>query len=133
MIKWNDKYLVGIDIVDTQHKQLFIIAQEAEATLKSTHIDKYYEIMNILNELRKYTEFHFLTEEKLMEQTNYSNLHIHKTEHDAFIHKIISVLDELDEESDDVALKAILIFIIDWISEHIRLRDKDMSNYILNL
>ena len=60
MIKWDERYRLGIDIIDEQHKKLFEIAGEAEHIMKMPeHLDKYDEIVDIVNQLRDYVRYHF--------------------------------------------------------------------------
>lgn len=59
MIKWSDEYLLGIDIIDEQHKELFRIAGDAYDLLKNEfYIDKYDRVVKLIEELKRYAAFH---------------------------------------------------------------------------
>ena len=65
MIRWQDKYALGVVQIDEQHRKLFEIAGEIEALLNDEFItDKYDDIVAILRELKDYTIQHFKDEEE---------------------------------------------------------------------
>ena len=75
MIAWKEAYEVGIDIVDSQHKELFVIAGKAFDLLKNEFVtDKYDAMVEILEELKDYAAFHFEIEEKYLEETGFKKL-----------------------------------------------------------
>ncbi|MCY6959412.1 bacteriohemerythrin [Clostridium brassicae] len=125
MIKWKDEFLTGIELIDNQHKKLFEIANRAYKLLKSDFFtDKYDRILEILEELKSYTKYHFKSEEEYMMSINYKKFFSQKMEHDAFIKKLDEVnLKDLDENQDKY-LMDILEFIVDWIVNHILGKDK---------
>ena len=120
MISWKDEYKIGVETIDNQHKKLFEIANRAYELLKNdTYIDKYDRIVQILEELKEYTKFHFRSEEEYMESIGYKRLLSQKVAHNDFIDKIYSInLSEIDENQDEYILE-ILDFIVNWISVHI--------------
>lgn len=120
MISWKDEYKIGVETIDNQHKKLFEIANTAYELLKNDiYIDKYDRIVQILEELKEYTKFHFKSEEEYMESIGYKRLLSQKVAHNDFIDKIYSInLSEIDENQDEYILE-ILDFIVNWISVHI--------------
>lgn len=120
MLKWKDDYLLGIDKIDEQHKELFRIAESAYSLLKSDYfVDKYNKIVEIIEELREYTIFHFQEEQKYMMSINYKRFFAHKIEHDDFIEKLNKVdLADVDSNQDKYIMD-LLEFVVNWISEHI--------------
>ncbi|WP_142414655.1 bacteriohemerythrin [Hathewaya massiliensis] len=125
MIKWKNDFVIGVEKIDQQHKHLFDVANEAYDILKNDIcLDKYDKIVNILNELKDYTVFHFNSEEEYMESINYKRMFSHKIQHNEFIKKINSVnLDNIDKNQDAYLIE-LLEFIVDWIENHILYTDK---------
>ncbi|WFA08604.1 bacteriohemerythrin [Tissierella sp. Yu-01] len=125
MIKWEDKYLLGIDIIDEQHKELFRIAGEAFDLLKNEfYLDKYDHVVKIIEELKDYAVYHFKTEEEYMFKNNYKKYFSHKIIHDEFLEEVKKInLDDMDENQDEYLL-SIINFVVDWIVEHILGTDK---------
>ncbi|WP_291580562.1 bacteriohemerythrin [Clostridium sp. UBA6640] len=125
MNSWQDDYITGVELIDEQHKKLIEIADDLYQLLKNQFItDKYDRIVQILNDLKDYTVFHFKSEEEYMLSIGYKKYLSHKVEHDDFIAKINSLdLKEIDESQQRYLIE-ILEFVIKWIDGHILKRDK---------
>ncbi|MBK1813610.1 hemerythrin family protein [Clostridium sp. YIM B02505] len=125
MITWKDEYTVGVELIDSQHKRLLEIANNVYELTKNSFItDKYDRIVEVIEELRDYTVFHFKSEEEYMLSIGYKKFLSHKVEHDDFVNKVNSLdLSQIDE-SQQKHLLEILEFIIKWIDEHILQKDK---------
>ncbi|WP_054695810.1 bacteriohemerythrin [Syntrophomonas palmitatica] len=128
MIEWKTDYSIGVDEIDEQHKKLFEIANRAYILLKNELItDKYDQITAIFAELLDYTEYHFSFEEKYMTSIGYKKFLSHKVIHEDFVEKVKNIdLKQIDEDQDK-HLMDILNFIVDWISEHILVQDKNIT------
>lgn len=125
MIEWKDEYTIGVDTIDMQHKNLFEIAGRAMALMKNEMLtDKYDKIVEILEELKDYTVYHFRTEEEYMQSIKYKRFLSQKAAHDEFIERLEKInLDNLDDQQEEY-LMDILNGLVDWISEHILGQDK---------
>ncbi|GFZ31633.1 bacteriohemerythrin [Clostridium zeae] len=125
MITWKDEYTVGVELIDSQHKRLLEIANDVYELTKNSFItDKYDRIVEVIEELRDYTIFHFKSEEEYMLSIGYKKFLSHKVEHDDFVNKVNSLdLNQIDE-SQQKHLLEILEFVIKWIDEHILQKDK---------
>ncbi|SKA78563.1 hemerythrin [Clostridium sp. USBA 49] len=130
MIKWDEKYALGIEMIDEQHKKLFEIAERAYNLLKNEFkIDKYDDIVDILKELKDYTVFHFNFEEQYMISIGYKKYLSHKVYHEDFVNTINNIdLNSIDTNQDE-SIMEILNFIVNWISEHILEHDKLIALY----
>ncbi len=128
MIAWKDDFLVGIDEIDKQHKKLFSIANEAYELLNNDFcVDKYDKIISIIEELKDYTVFHFTFEEEYMMKIKYKKFFPQKIQHESFIKKINEInLNDIDSNQDKSLLE-LLDFIINWISNHILIMDKQIG------
>lgn len=125
MLVWKDEYSIGVDIIDKQHMHLFDIGNEAYELLKNElRLDKYDEVVQILEDLRQYTKFHFQTEENYMMKIDSPQLPIQKIEHEKFIKKIDDIdFRKLDEDTNKY-LDEILSFTFNWILDHVLHKDK---------
>ena len=120
-----EEYKIGIESIDEQHKKLFELADKAYMLLKDAFsLDKYDKIVEIVEELKEYTIFHFKSEEEYMESINYKRLFTQKIEHEKFI----KVLEEVDlrhlDQNQDESLVKMLNFLNEWLTEHILGNDK---------
>ncbi|MDW8801355.1 hemerythrin family protein [Clostridium sp. A1-XYC3] len=128
MFKWKNEYETGVEKIDEQHRKLFEIANNAYELLNNDlYIDKYDRIIQIIEELKEYTVFHFTTEEEYMVSIGYKKILSHKVEHDDFIKKFDDIdFNRIDYGQNEYIME-MLEFIYKWIDEHILIKDKEHS------
>jgi hemerythrin len=126
---WKDVYAVyklTNPEMDLQHKQLFEILNKLEVGLLNINKD---ELTVLFNELRKYGEEHFYSEEELMKQYDYSKYEIHKKEHDNFLIDIEDLVDKSNNLS--MLLNNNLInYVKTWLISHVLGTDKELANFL---
>jgi hemerythrin len=125
MVKWEDKYSLGVESIDEQHKELFRIANRIYELLKNEMIlDKYDHIMEIIDELKNYTVDHFKDEEEYMKGIGYKKFLSHKVAHTDFLDKMENIdVNKIDNGHNEYLL-SILDFVCVWLIEHIMKEDK---------
>jgi len=125
MISWKEEYRIGVDSIDEQHMKLLEIADSAYELLQNELItDKYDKIVEIIDELKDYTVYHFRSEEAYMTAIGYKKLLSQKVDHDDFIEKMNDIdLNKVDNGQNEY-LCGILAFVIEWIDSHILKKDK---------
>lgn len=125
MYVMKEEFKTGIDFIDEQHQTLFDIANKTYYLLKDEFaIDKYDTIVSLIEELRKYSIYHFRAEEEYMEKIQYKKLFSQKVEHDAFIRKFDELDLDLIDENQDEQISYILNFLNNWLCDHIIHNDK---------
>ena len=125
MFEMKPEYFTGIDTIDQEHAKLFSIANEAYDLLINQFIpDKYDYIIEVLQELKDYTRYHFKHEEEYMLSIGYKRLFSQKVEHADFIEKLetfdISAIDANQRET----LLELMEFLSEWLVNHILKKDK---------
>lgn len=125
MYEMKPEYYTGIDFIDQEHAKLFEIANEAYELLINEFIpDKYDYILEVVNQLKDYTKYHFQHEEEYMESIGYKRILSQKVAHNDFIEKLENLdTKNLDENQKD-ALLDLLEFLTTWLVEHIFRKDK---------
>lgn len=123
--EFTEDYLVGIDLIDREHKELFRIIDNAYRLIQSYEVSTGYDrILDILDELKNYTIEHFGDEEEYMESINYEGLAAQKRAHEAFIDKLQNIdRNEIDRNPQDY-LQKLLQFLLSWLINHILSTDK---------
>lgn len=87
-MKWKSSYAIGVEAIDKQHERLFDISERIEELfLLPGHMDKFDEIVEIIEELKAYVIYHFNEEQQLMEKIQYPKYFSHLVEHQDFIEK----------------------------------------------
>ena len=121
MIEWEEKYSIGISIVDEEHKELIRIMNAA--MVAKQHNDNIDEISELLKELTTYALKHFSTEEYYMVEFNYPEFQYHKGEHHDFSKKAIEYCNRVIKGDCHIA-NEILEYLKQWLVNHIQITDK---------
>lgn len=128
MYEMKPEYYTGIKFVDEEHKKLFDIANTVYDLLIDDFIpDKYDYIMEVVNELKEYAQYHFTHEEQYMNEIRYRKFLSHKVEHDEFIEKINEYDADIIDEKQRESLLELLDFLTNWLVEHILKQDKPFA------
>ena len=125
MLVWKENFSIGMELIDTQHKHLFDIGNQAYLLLENgLKVDKYDDIELIIEDLESYTKYHFKYEEEYMLKINYSGYENQKREHTEFINKI-SKMRFVDVDKDQQkAIEDLLAMIFTWLIDHILDEDR---------
>lgn len=123
--EFTDEYLIGVELIDSEHKELFNIVDQANQLVKSyDETSSRDKILDILDQLKEYTKEHFADEEEYMESVGYDGLDAQKRAHDAFIQKLETIdLSEIDHNPKE-SLQELLEFLLGWLVNHILNADK---------
>lgn len=123
-IVWHDKYKIGVDFIDREHKQLFSTMNKL---LKISENEEKSEW--VCREGAKYLKNHaiehFEHEEEYMRSINYSEYEIHKRLHDNFRNSTLPAL-EREMEETQYSLESIRHFLgvcIGWVVAHTQTED----------
>ncbi|MCL2189601.1 MAG: hemerythrin family protein [Defluviitaleaceae bacterium] len=122
---WNTSYETGNTQVDEEHKEIFRLV---ETLIKAAGGEDSVE--STIDFLAGYTVNHFKHEEKLMKESAYSMMPIHKKQHEDFVAQVLAlrerVLNETDPEKNNADIQKI---IINWLTDHVLGSDKLMANH----
>jgi len=124
MFRWSSDFETGINEIDNQHKKLVSIGAKLEDMLYAGYSVDYYDyIIETINELKDYTEYHFSYEEKRMEECGYDRLESHRMEHLYFVKRIDRLsLQDIDSQQISV-IQETLNFLSKWLFGHILKED----------
>ena len=122
---FTDKFKTGISMIDEEHKALFdIIGKIYKAIDVELVHDKFDLILDILDELKEYTNVHFADEENYMKEIGYEGLAQQQILHEKFVETLNEVnLDEVDDNQVEY-LYEVLNFLQNWLVNHILKVDK---------
>ncbi|WP_167730165.1 bacteriohemerythrin [Terasakiella sp. SH-1] len=132
-IQLTDEYLLGVQVIDEQHRQLCGWINTLHDHLSQKLSTQ--EITDTLNNLSDYTQEHFSFEEKTMHQAGYPEFALHIKEHRTFLVKIEELMDEyllLDEEDLEPFANKLTAYLKEWILHHIMEEDMKIRDVLQN-
>ncbi len=126
-VKWIDeKYSVGVNHLDNQHKELLSIANDLHQLQRSNSYHD--ESINILERLYAYTGYHFITEEGLFREYNYHLVDEHIAEHRKFKAVIKQELIKVKKDSN-YPIDKLLNYLKKWILSHVQGDDQIYAKF----
>jgi len=129
LLTWSDEFSVNIKEIDNQHRQMFEMVNQLQRAMKE---GKGANVLNdILQRLIDYTDYHFSTEERLMEAYSYPGFIHHKAEHAKLIRQVQEFQRQYRQNPTGLAVQ-LLNFLKSWITDHILQTDKQYSRYLNN-
>lgn len=132
LIEWEDRYSVGIPLIDSQHKQLIITTNELyKACQFGTELLK-EQFKKTAQETVTYVKYHFSTEEQIMEKTAFPEISAHKKHHAEFIQKVLKDVTDFENGKKFVPHQFVR-FLRDWVLSHIAIVDSKLGDYLLDL
>lgn len=118
-VAWNDRYKIGVDFIDKEHKQLFLTMNKL-LKLSEDEEKSVWVCREGVKFLKNHSLEHFEHEEIYMQSINYSEYEIHKRLHDNFREKTLPAL-ELEMEEMEYSIESIRHFLgicIGWVISH---------------
>jgi hemerythrin len=132
LVAWEDRYSMGISSIDEQHKKLFEMTNSLyDACLRGEETARRY-FKEVIHDAVKYVQFHFTTEERLMERLKFPGLAEHKEEHTDFVRKVLEEVQNFESGKNFVP-NMFVRFLRDWIVHHIAITDIKYAEYIKTL
>jgi hemerythrin len=117
---WKEEYSVKMEEIDTQHKRLVQLIFDLNEAIGNQMVrDK---LGAILEELVKYADYHFSTEEKYFKQFNYEHAVEHIEEHRKFTEKVLDFRKKYQNNEIEISF-ALIDFLEDWLINHIMRSD----------
>ena len=120
-VDWSEDLSVGVKEIDQQHKRFIVIMNDLYEALENQ--DERIVLGDIITQLAAYANYHFLTEEKYMDEYDYEDTAEHKREHQA-LRDDIAVFGEKYQQNEEKYAQELLHFVKNWLSHHLLEIDK---------
>jgi hemerythrin len=130
---WKDKYKIGVDLIDQQHKELFKRVSDFTQTIRNEEnweakLDKVKETMSFMKD---YVIVHFNEEEVYQEQINYPELEEHKHAHAKFKEGIDNYVKIFEEEGfNEEKIQEFGGKLMAWLIMHVGKMDQKIGEYV---
>jgi hemerythrin len=119
------RHRLGLPDMDAQHDYLYMLFDAIEQSLTVT--DK-PGMRLLLDEIERYVNFHFQSEELLMRLYKYPGFAVHQSDHEQAAAKFVSFMDDFDANGLNPA--ALRIFLTGWLMEHSQMCDSGYTAWI---
>jgi hemerythrin len=131
-VEWDDRYSIGIPLIDDQHKHLIELTNELYECCVGGGEDVQACFRDAVRGTVDYVKYHFTAEERMLANIKYPGFISHKKEHESFILKILRDAKEFEEGKKFVPNNFVR-YLKDWILAHIAVEDRKYADYILGL
>jgi hemerythrin-like metal-binding protein len=130
LINWTSDFEIGIKEIDLQHFNLVKLLNDLYYSFEQNSTDYNY-LLKLVGELYNYTDYHFESEEKFyhLKNTDNERTRKHIQEHKKFLSKVLTFKKKLEKKEENLSLE-IILFLKDWIIEHIMYTDRKFISFI---
>ena len=129
LIVWENKYSVGIEHIDNQHKELFDLTNKLYGACLSGDKELQEAFKKAMGCMVEYVHHHFSVEMEFLKKIKYPEAHNHKLQHDELIKNILSAAKDFNEGKTFVPNNFVRT-LKDWIISHIAVYDKEYALYV---
>ena len=127
-IEWDQKYEVGNFEIDSEHKIFIRIMQKIVCSINQKKNHKHTE--RLLNEMYKYADFHFYSEETVMAAINYPGVAGHKKEHVKLLSELKNMISLVENDDNFGHMSDFIVFLANWFFDHTANVDKKLADYL---
>ncbi len=123
-IIWSDKYCVGVNAIDDDHRSLVILVNRFNEAFTSG--SGKLEIASVFDKLLEYTVNHFQKEENIMKKYNYPEMTQHIQKHRDLTKEVMA----FNKGKQYVFPENIAEFLNSWLMNHIMETDKKLGAFL---
>lgn len=126
---WSSKYSVGVEKIDTQHKELFNKINDFLNAMREGNGKA--EVMKTLDFLEEYVNKHFRDEEQIQKNSQYPGYSVQHEQHEEFRNKLKALRTQLENEGIDSRLVIkTQKEMCDWWNNHITKLDSQLGKHL---
>lgn len=126
---WSDKFRLGIEAIDQQHRQLFELIAKLNRLLDAQAGTG--EIQLVLGQFVRWAEIHFASEETLLAVAGYPGMAEHAAEHRAFVATLDKNIKLVGSRPIAVTETKIASLLSAWLQQHILENDRSYVSHVL--
>lgn len=125
-LMWNDSYAIGIEEIDRQHMEFIRLLRRF-----NWGVEKAAPLalqLRILDELLKYADYHFSSEENIMYFTRYPDIATQRGEH-ARLRNGLAHRTDAYRRTPEIGDR-LVEFLYEWFVNHIQIEDRKIAVHI---
>ncbi|NLL76312.1 MAG: hemerythrin family protein [Clostridiales bacterium] len=131
---WKDKYELGVELIDDQHKELFRRVDAFVLTLRSSASweEKVKKINETLEFMNSYVVEHFRDEEGYQKKISYPGYEVHKKIHDDMVNYVLKVTEEYEKSGfNEQLMQQFGGKLLSWLINHVAAEDQKIADYAM--
>lgn len=125
-IHWDKEMELGNDLIDTQHRILILLCRKLDIAIKTRETEQ--TIRRVMLELKRFTEFHFVSEENLMLEIGYPGVEQHMLIHSDLLRQLEDALIKINRHNE--LPEDLLYFLNKWLGDHVIHEDMKIAEYV---
>lgn len=129
---WKDKYKIGVEKIDEQHRELFRRVEDFIKTVRSEGIweEKQQKVQETLEFMSGYVVSHFADEEAYQQEINFPEYEEHRQLHERFKTEVGKYVDRFAEEGfDEELVQEFSGKLMTWLIYHVAGVDQNIGTY----
>jgi len=123
---WKDEYLTGVEEIDHQHKDFVKLINRLN--IIQGYGDNAGYALRIMSEVGKYFDYHFTSEENLMNITNYPQLETQEKSHKALLLRYRQWMESYKSHKADI--EDVIKYLESWFAGHTINEDKKIGKFL---
>lgn len=125
-LEWSREFETGNELIDSQHRMLVLLCRKLELAYAGRLEKKV--IVGLCQELRKFVDFHFVSEENVMREISYPALYHHANTHWHLLSELDHWIRKVNDGNEPPV--SLLQSVSAWLLGHIRGDDARLADYI---
>lgn len=129
---WKDRYNLGVELIDEQHRELFNRVHEFLQILRSPVAweERVEKVNETLTFMKDYVVTHFHDEEELQKEINYPEFDSHKKLHIDMVSYVATVAEQYEREGyDENLMQQFAGKLLTWLIHHVAAEDQKIADF----
>ncbi len=126
-IHWEDSFKIGNPLIDAEHQMMVMLCKKLDYAIKENATKP--ELIRVVTEIKKFAEFHFVSEENLMIEIGYPGYENHTMIHTALLRELDLVASGINKHGQ-IDAQELLDHIWRWLATHIEHEDMKIAVYL---
>jgi hemerythrin-like metal-binding protein len=125
---WNARYELGVEVLDSEHRRLFDLVRRVRSVVESEGGS--LALLSALQELTDFASLHFQTEEKLMEEHDFSTAGLHRKAHERLLQELREFSRRISRIPVSGVRASVEDFLGKWLVEHVSHGDAMLARHL---
>lgn len=129
---WKDKYKIGVDLIDSQHMELFRRVTDFVETLRAQGAwgEKVSKVNETLAFMRDYVVTHFRDEEEYQKSIGYPSLEEHRKIHGDMVRYVLDVSEQYEKHGyQQEIVQQFAGRLLAWLINHVAAEDQKIAAF----